>query len=330
MSKIKDFLKAASKAYYEGDPIISDEQYDALEEVYGELEKPGYNPDKGVPHFYPMYSLKKYYLGEDDLPDWIEGKNYVVTPKVDGSAIAALYVDGCLTQVLTRGDGTKGLDITHLPFVEKGLLPKEIVDAPNILQVTGEIAAPSSIPNARNYASGALGLKDPKEFLNRNLLFFAYDCYPNIEPFYDKNLDALFELEFTLVSDSSLELVPKDGEVYRINNYDCFYKLGYTSKHPRGAFALKYRTEGIPTKLLDVVWQTGKSGKVTPVAILAPIVIDGATVTRATLNNVGFIEALDIEIGDYVMVERSGGIIPRIIKKAELKQINENLSKNNS
>ena len=93
--------------------------------------------------------------------------------------------------------------------------------------------------------------------------------------------------------------------------------MGYTSKHPRGAYALKERTAGIKTKILDVIWQTGKSGKVTPVAILEPIEIDGATVSRATLNNFGFIEALGVQIGDSVMVERAGGIIPRIIKKAE-------------
>lgn len=330
MSKIKEFLEAASKAYYEGDPIISDEQYDLLEEHYGELSRPGYALDKGIPHFYPMYSLKKYYLEEEDLPDWVEGKNHIVTPKLDGSALSLLYIDGCLTQVLTRGDGTKGLDITHLPFVENSILPKEIIGGPNILQIMGEVVAPKTIPNARNYATGALSLKDPEEFSNRDLTFVAYDSYPNIETNYSSNCTTLEISGFKTVMSSGLDIFPTDGEVYRLSDYSCFYKLGYTSKHPRGAFALKVRTTGIPTQLLDVIWQTGKTGKVTPVAILSPIKIDGATITRATLNNVGFIEALDIEIGDYVMVERSGGIIPRIIKKAEVNEINEELSKNNS
>ena len=93
--------------------------------------------------------------------------------------------------------------------------------------------------------------------------------------------------------------------------------MGFTSKHPRGAFAVKERSEGVKTTILDVIWDTGKTGKVTPVAILEPINIDGARVARATLNNPGFIEALGVGIGDSVMVERAGGIIPRIIGKAE-------------
>ncbi len=93
--------------------------------------------------------------------------------------------------------------------------------------------------------------------------------------------------------------------------------MGFTSKYPRGAFALKERTEGVRTTLLDVVWQTGKTGKVTPVGIIKSVNIDGANVNRVTLNNPGFIEALGVQIGDDIMVERAGGIIPRVIQKVE-------------
>lgn len=334
MSNLKNFLELASKLYYQGNPIISDVQYDALEEKFGELKKPGYNPGTGISHYYPLYSLKKYYDGEDDLPDWVEGGGTIKTPKLDGAVVSILYINGWTTQVLTRGDGEKGVDINHLPIANidysKSLAPHYLKDVPPILQISGEIVAPKTLDNARNIAAGATNLKDPNEFLSRDLTFVAHDTYPNLEETYSKTCTTLEVLGFRTVLGSGLDIFPTDGEVYRINNYARFFSLGYTSKYPRGAFALKQRTEGQPTKLLDVIWQTGKSGKVTPVAILAPINIDGATVTRATLNNVGFIEALDIEIGDYVMVERSGGIIPRIIKKAELTEDNAEQLKNNS
>jgi DNA ligase (NAD+) len=103
--------------------------------------------------------------------------------------------------------------------------------------------------------------------------------------------------------------------VFRLDDNAEFKKYGQTAKHPRGAYALKVRTEGVPTKLLDVVWQTGKSGKVTPVAILDPIEIDGAKISQATLNNIKYIEDLGLEIGCTVAVERAGGIIPRVLKR---------------
>jgi DNA ligase (NAD+) len=93
------------------------------------------------------------------------------------------------------------------------------------------------------------------------------------------------------------------------------YSLGYTAKHPRGAYAVKERGASVETRLLDVIWQTGKTGKVTPVAILEPVMIGDALVSRATLNNIAFIRALDIKIGDTVGVIRSGEIIPCITHK---------------
>jgi DNA ligase (NAD+) len=103
--------------------------------------------------------------------------------------------------------------------------------------------------------------------------------------------------------------------VFRINDYRRFYDAGYTSKHPRGAFALKERKGGVVTKLLDVDWQVGRSGIVSPVAILEPVVIGEATVSRATLHNIKYIRELDLEVGCLVEVVRSGEIIPRIVRR---------------
>jgi len=105
--------------------------------------------------------------------------------------------------------------------------------------------------------------------------------------------------------------------VFRVNDTQLFQDLGYTAKHPRGAYAKKERAAHVETKLLDVEWQVGKSGKVTPVAILEPVYIGDALVSRATLNNPGFIEMLDLQIGDTVAIIRSGEIIPCILHKVD-------------
>lgn len=316
MNKVLEFLELARRRYYEGTPIISDEQYDALEERYGEALKPGYALDRGVPHLFPMYSLKKYYEGEGEPPHF---ERTVVTGKLDGAACALIYINGEFSSAITRGDGEKGLEFTHLISPEKADMmgiPWFVDFEEDVVQVTGEIVAPSFIPNARNYAAGAVSLKSAEEFQKRNLTFVAYDCLPAQMEQYAEAMEALEAWEFNTVYTTDCTKFPTDGLVFRAGSYKQYFDLGFTSKHPRGAYALKTRTEGVKTQLLDVVWQTGKSGKVTPVAILNPVDIDGATVSRATLNNVGFIESLDLEIGDYVMVERSGGIIPRIICKA--------------
>ena len=118
-----------------------------------------------------------------------------------------------------------------------------------------------------------------------------------------------------LYSDSSD--YPRDGTVYRVDHYRDFEQLGWTAKHPRGAFALKEKQSGIITKLLDVIWQVGKSGVVSPVGILSPVDINGATVSRATLHNIDYIRSLDLEIGCDVEVIRSGEIIPRILRRID-------------
>lgn len=315
MSYLKEYLEVCKDAYYKGTPIITDDQYDALEEIYGETN---IGTQKGkIQHLRKMYSLKKYYT-EETLPTQ-NGENWIITPKLDGAAISLCYRNGVLYQASTRGDGEAGEDILqHIIRISDKLEIPLVVEDRKTFQISGEVVAPKYIPNARNYAAGALSLKTLEELDNKILRFFAYDYYSDSESLdYSATLRWLSYLGFFTVTSEECEIYPTDGLVYRIDSIEKYNELGYTSKHPRGAFAVKVRTEGLKTTLLDVEWKTGKSGKVTPVAILEPIIIDGATVSRATLNNVGFIQALDLRIGDSVMVERAGGIIPRIIKKAE-------------
>ena len=324
--KIKQYLDLASQAYYGGQPIISDAQFDAL------ADSVGYNQvgaaESGVTgrHYRQMYSLQKFYEDEGGKRP-LEGIGDVsASIKLDGAAISLLYIDGSLVRALTRGDGTEGQDITDKILASgDSLLPVRVDTArvtnhniPSIFQVTGEIVAPLNIENARNYAAGALNLKSVDEFRERALSFYAYGVWPYITPKYNTDMTVLEVLGFNTVKALDLEKIfPSDGMVFRANSNQLFEELGHTAKHPRGAYALKIRGKHVETKLLDVEWQVGKSGKVTPVAILEPVYIGDALVSRATLNNPGFIEALGIEIGDTVAVIRAGEIIPCITHKVE-------------
>ena len=316
MSKLEEFLKQAKVDYYNGDPSISDEVYDRLEEQLevSKLVVGTMDGDSGFryPHMFPMYSLQKVYKGEKDPSTFLPGV-VTVTPKLDGAAVSIQYIDGQLTMALTRGDGKKGLDITDKI---RHLVPNEIYSK-QAKQITGEIVAPKDIPNARNYAAGALNLKDIEEVKRRDLTFVSYGVQPSITPDWSDDMKMLQHMRFSTAIDSNWEQFPQDGDVWRINSHKEFDELGYTSHHPRGAFALKEKQEGIVTKLLDVKWQVGKSGAVSPVAILEPCIIGEATVSRATLHNMAIIEALELEIGCMVEVIRAGEIIPQIVARVD-------------
>jgi DNA ligase (NAD+) len=304
----KDLLDEASKAYYEGKPLLSDEEFDRLAEREG-YEPVGYNPDAKRKHLFPLYSLQKVFVGEDKNP--LLGLDVVETLKLDGAAIAIQYKEGKLHKVTTRGDGTAGVDVTD-KFIYDNIIPYSISNYGTI-QITGEIVAPKEIPNARNYAAGALNLKDVKEFLSRDLTFISYNVQPCFSESYTNDMYLLESLGFKTVTKGDWSQFPEDGRVFRVNSNIVFEDMGSTSHHPRGAYALKTREKGVVTTLLDVVWQTGKSGKVTPVAILDEIVIDDAKISRATLNNMAYIESLNLEIGCQVEVIRAGKIIPCVI-----------------
>jgi DNA ligase (NAD+) len=311
---MKNFLDYACQKYYEGNPIISDAEFDALAEEH-KYESVGHNVKDGVAHTFPMYSLKKCYVGEKiiDL-----GGETVETPKLDGAAVSLLYINGVLKLALTRGDGKRGLDITdkmrHLVDNKINYYPI----FPKVWQINGEVVAPKNIPNSRNYAAGALNLKDIEEFKSRRLLFVAYSCQPSIGETYSEDMKVLHECGFydILGLGTTLEEeYPTDGKVYRLNNNKEFEQAGYTSSHPRGAYALKTRMEGVKTKLIDVTWQVGRTGQISPVAILEPVMVGDAEVSRATLHNMKYINELGLELGCEVEIVRSGEIIPRVVRR---------------
>jgi len=313
---IHKLLHKASKLYYEGTPIMSDEEFDSLAKDVG-WDTVGYalEDDHTVAHTFRLYSLQKHYEGEGNPPLRSGMGGIITTPKLDGASVAITYSEGLLVQVLTRGNGVEGLDITD-KFVAKKLVPIRI-EYTDLIQLTGEVVSPKYIPNSRNYAAGSLNLKSIPEFISRELSFIVHGCYPFVEETFSKDMKVLNELGFQTILESTYEEFPQDGLVLRIENNVAYENEGTTSHHPRGSYALKERKEGVQTKLIDVIWQTGKSGVVSPVGILDPINIDGANVAKATLHNIEYIRSLNLEIGCTVEVIRSGDIIPRITRRIE-------------
>lgn len=308
---MKNFLAYAAAKYEAGEPIITDAEFDRLVEIHGyEKVGAGVDPTKAIPHHYRMYSLQKCFVGEKPIE--LPGET-VETPKLDGAAVSLLYVDGKLMLALTRGDGTAGLDITE----KMRLIAPPECHGGDIMQVTGEVVAKKDVPNARNYAAGALNLKSVDEFKTRDLTFIAYDVRSE-NCFWKSYTDAMrwiAEDGFNVVTAGEWEEFPHDGRVFRVNSYYEYEKLGWTGKHPRGAFALKEIQEGVITTLTEVVWQVGRSGVVAPVAILEPVKVGDATVSRATLNNIAYIRELNLELGCNVEIIRSGEIIPKVIRR---------------
>ncbi len=306
---MQDFLDRASKLYYEGTPLLSDEEFDLLAHKHN-YNTVGYEVTDAVPHTFQMYSLQKCF---DITKAPLDIESCVITPKLDGAAVSLLYVEGYLELALTRGDGIQGRDITDKM---KELVPNRITLF-GLRQVTGEVVAPSSILNSRNYASGSLGLKDLEEFKTRPLKFVAYHLEHSNHMRYEDTLKSLQISGMNVVTSFDCTDYPTDGEVYRLRSNELYDGMGHTSKHPRGAFALKEQKAGVETTLQDVIWQIGKSGVVSPVAILEPVTIGDAVVARATLHNIEYIRELDLEIGCRVEVIRSGEIIPRVVRRIE-------------
>lgn len=316
MNKIKLFLDAASASYYAGNPTISDGVFDRLAEQSGYAKVGAKQHEKLCKHFHPMYSLQKYYEDEGAAP-LTEYKDKTCTPKLDGAATSHLYAGGVLVQSLTRGDGIEGTDITDKMYARKDLVPLT-VERMDVFQVIGEVVAPKEVPNSRNYAAGSLNLKDLEEFKTRAISFYAYGVFPTFHDTFTRDMKVLEGYGFETVYANDLHnIYPCDGLVFRINDNATFSSLGFTAKHPRGAYAKKDRAEAVETQILSVEWGVGKSGKVTPVAILEPVMIGDKCVSRATLNNPGFIEMLGLCIGDTVGVVLSGEIIPCITHKVD-------------
>jgi DNA ligase (NAD+) len=281
-----------------------------------------------------------------------ETVTYVVEPKIDGVAISLVYENGQFTVGVTRGDGEVGDDVTHnLRTLRE--LPLSLPTKPARFEARGEVymnrdelarinrerALEELEPyaNPRNLTAGSLKLLDPRECAKRRLRLFTYSVGPSEGVDIKTHLDALatlkewgfpvnpFVVSFTdfdkLVdycekwSDRRAELpYDTDGLVLKVNDHEQRRRLGATSKSPRWVVAFKFAAEQALTRLVSVSLQVGKHGTITPVANLEPVKLAGTTVKRASLHNAEFIATKDIRVGDMVVVEKAGEIIPYIIR----------------
>ena len=292
--------------------------------------------------------------GLPDVPE--DSIEYVVELKFDGLAVALTYEDGLLVRGATRGDGLQGEDITaNLRTLHS--IPLKIDTQPfKRLEVRGEVYLPKKeferinaqrtekgeppFANPRNAAAGALRLLDPAITAARKLDIFIYTVgFVDANPFQthyelQKELAALrfpinehnrlcknFESAVALIEtfrDKRKELdYEVDGLVIQLNSLAYRKKLGMTSKFPRWAVAYKYETEQAVTEILEIVCQVGRTGSITPVAELRPVFVSGSTVSRATLHNEDEIKRKDIRVGDRVVIEKAGEIIPKVVRVLE-------------
>jgi DNA ligase (NAD+) len=278
---------------------------------------------------------------------------YIVEPKVDGLSVAVEYIDGKLFRAATRGDGVTGEDVTQNALTIKNL-PQVIKNAPPQLIVRGEVYMPLEVfeelrddqisflgddkpklhfANPRNAAAGALRQKNAKLTAERNLSIVIFDILqPNLS--FDRCDDMLAALEtwgFPVIPyivcanvDSVVKAIADirdggypydfDGAVAALNSLVHRKALGYTSRAPRWAAAFKYPPEQLPAVVQDIVIQVGRSGVLTPRAVLSPVILGGTTVTSATLHNADFISERDVRIGDTVFVRKAGEIIPEVVE----------------
>lgn len=314
---------------------------------------------KTVTHRYPMLSLGNTY-SKEDLIEFdqrtrkIAGDDfeYVCELKFDGLAIGLTYENGRLKQAVTRGDGTKGDDVTTnvktIPSIPLRLTPG---DYPAEFEIRGEVfmrrstferlnrereeLGEQAAANPRNFAAGTLKMQDSAEVAKRPLDCYLYNLigdrlkfrthYESLEkarewgfhvsPTYRLCKDIEEVLDFiSYWSEKRYELdYDIDGIVLKVNSYALQEELGYTAKSPRWAIAYKYKAAEVETQLLSIAYQVGRTGAITPVANLQPVLLAGTTVKRASLHNADQIAKLDVRIGDWVKVEKGGEIIPKII-----------------
>lgn len=357
-------------------PTISDRAFDemmkgleALEKAFPEYADPN-SPTRRVgsdlskefeqvAHTYPMLSLSNTY-SEEEVGEFYERTERLLNEpfeivaelKYDGSSISLTYENGRLVRAVTRGDGTRGDDVTaNVRTIRSVPLKLRGTDYPPVFEIRGEILLPWAefdrlnkereeqeeplFANPRNAASGTLKQQNPAIVASRKLdAYFYYLLGENLpaEGHYE-NLEAArrwgFKIPDVIRKCHSLQdvfdyiaywdaerknlPVATDGIVLKVNSLRQQRFLGFTAKSPRWAIAYKFQAERAVTRLNFVSFQVGRTGTVTPVANLEPVLLAGTVVKRASLHNADIIEGLDLHIGDQVYVEKGGEIIPKIV-----------------
>ena len=298
-----------------------------------------------------VFDFEEVRAFEQRIRGVVMGAEYTVEPKVDGLSVALEYMDGVFVRGATRGDGRVGEDVTEnlrtvrsipirLPEPVRGRLivrgevymPKKVF---HVLNAQRESRGENLFANPRNAAAGSLRQLDPRIAAERKLDIAVFNVQlieDRVFSTHQESLEYLKSQNFKVIPYSVCKNVQEvtdcimdigetrekypfdiDGAVIKVNDLSERKKLGSTAKFPRWAAAYKYPPEEKPTKLVDIVIQVGRTGVLTPKAVLEPVHLAGTTVTYATLHNQDFISERDIRIGDTVMVRKAGEIIPEVL-----------------
>lgn len=378
ISELTKQIEYHNNLYYNQDnPEISDFEYDKLlreleilEEKFPSLKSPASPTGKvggsagekfsPVTHSVPMESLHDSF-SHAELVDFdrrvreiVPSVEYVVEPKFDGLSVSCEYKNGVFVRGSTRGDGTTGEDVTENLMTIRSL-PKRIPNAPDFLEVRGEVYMSfasfeeltkrqeeneeKTFKNPRNAAAGSLRQKNSRITARRKLDIFVFNIqqisgteitshrqsldyltelgFPTaFYNVFDKIEDVIAEIERIGEMRGSLEYAI-DGAVVKLNDFEARKLLGSTAKYPRWAEAYKYPPEEKPTKLLSIEINVGRTGVLTPVGNFEPVLLAGTTVSRATLHNKDFIEEKGIRVGDTVIIRKAGEIIPEVLSVSE-------------
>jgi len=375
IEELSEQLRIHNHKYYVlSAPVISDYDFDMMMEELIRLEKefPQYayptSPSKrvggevskefaSVMHQFPMLSLSNTYSEEEiEAFDKRVRKELEVDPeyvcelKYDGVAISITYEHGKLIRAVTRGDGTKGDDVSANVKTIRSIPLELDGEYPPFFEIRGEIFLPHQgfkninlerknsgeqlFANPRNAASGSLKMQDSAEVSRRPLDCIFYSIHGDqlrFDTHYDNLMEAKkwgFKISDYVIKSQHLNEIYTfihemaagrsklpfdiDGVVIKLNQYAQQEELGSTAKSPRWAIAYKFMAEQAATRLLSVSYQVGRTGSITPVANLEPVLLAGTTVKRASLHNADIIHKLDIHEGDILYVEKGGDIIPKI------------------
>lgn len=366
MKNLIEKLNYYTKAYDEGNPLISDKEWDDLYFKLIEMEREaGYslpnsptqkidyqvvNSLNKVEHNHPMLSLDKT-KNLEEIKSFIENKDWIAMLKMDGLTCSLLYENGHLIRAETRGNGKIGEDITHNAMVIHSI-PKKISYTERLV-VDGEIICKLNdfecfkgvYKNARNFASGSIRLLDSHECAKRKLTFVAWDIIEGYEKECDtlnKKLEKLIYLNFEVVPftimgtiEESAEWLknhtnnyPIDGLVYKLRKCIEYDAMGRTEHHFRGGMAYKFYDEEYETNLINITYEVSRNGEMVPVALFETINIDGTNVSRASLHNLSIMEEIlgTPYVGQPITICKKNQIIPQIIKG---KKLNNSLDQNN-
>lgn len=341
--------------YDEGTPEITDEQWDKMyfdcityekETGYIDPKSPSatiqydvQNGLKKVTHNHPMLSLSKT-NDINTIKEWVKRKPTIVMLKMDGLTCSLKYENGKLVSAETRGNGTVGEDITQNAMVVASI-PKTIPCTDTIV-VDGEIICKyddfeefaAEFKNPRNFASGSIRLLDTNEVAKRKLTFVAWDLITGNEDLNEK-LIKLLNLGFETVPFEITELgnfedqqarmkqkaatanYPIDGLVYKINDYAAYMAEGVNEHDFAGGKAFKFSNVYYNTNLVDIKWTVGKTGVITPTAIVEPVIINGATIRQASMHNLTIMRSILGDhpyVGQPVQICLANEIIPQLKK----------------